>query len=271
MKAISDIKERQEIALGVLLYFREFCEQHHIQFFLAYGTLLGAVRHKGFIPWDDDVDVMLTRPEYEKFVRVWSNDEHPYYKFMSMETDKEYFAPLAKMYDDRTLVLQEYGQIEKKKHGIYIDVYVIDKLPDDFSVAATYYRKCQKVRKQWGMAVRKFSVPYSSVLHFIGRVPYMIYCKSFGSKFYMRKYNFLAQKYKNENTNHSGIVIYGEGLKKEFFEDKMFATPSIVEFQGTKFDAPSDVDAYLKQMYGDYMELPPVGERKIHPSKTFWI
>lgn len=270
MKDITDIKERQEIAFGVLLYFKEFCERHQIRFFLAYGTLLGAVRHKGFIPWDDDVDVMLTRAEYERFIRVWSNDIHPYYKFMSMETDEEYFAPLAKMYDDRTILLQEYGQIEKKKYGIYIDVYVIDKLPDDFTAASAYYKKCQTVRKQWGMAVRQYSAPYSSILHLIGRMPYMFYCKAYGPKYYMRKYKTLAQKYRDENTSHSGIVIYGEGIKKEFFEDRMFASPSIVEFDGHMFDAPSDVDFYLKQMYGNYMELPPVEERKVHPSKTYW-
>lgn len=270
MKKITDLAERQKIALDVLLFFKFFCQENNIQFFLAYGTLLGAVRHKGFIPWDDDVDVMLTRTEYEKFISVWSNDKHPYFKFMSMDTDKDYFAPLAKMYDDRTVLIQEYGQIEKKKYGIYIDVYVIDRLPDDFDVASALYVKCQKVRNQWGMAVRKYSAPSKSFVNKIGRIPYMAYCKCIGSKFFMKKYNEMAQTYNRQSTAHSGIILYGEGIKKEYFQDKMFSKPSTVVFEGTEFSAPSDVDYYLTQMYGDYMKLPPEEERKVHPSKVYW-
>lgn len=270
MKAITDIKERQSIALGVLLYFKEFCEKNHIRFFLAYGTLLGAVRHKGFIPWDDDVDVMMLRSDYQLFINKWSNDEHPYYHFMSMDTDKDYFAPLAKMYDDRTLLIQNYGQIEKKKYGIYIDVYVIDKLPDDMREAKLFYNRCQKVRLQWGMAIRRYSAPSSSLFNKIGRIPYMTFCKCIGSKRLMQKYNDLAQKYNEKKTGYSGIVIYGEGIEKEFFPDDMFSNPSIVNFEGVDFYAPSKINDYLSQMYGDYMTLPPVAERKIHPSNTFW-
>lgn len=271
MKEITDLSEKQRVALNVLIFFKEFCESHNIRFFLAYGTLLGAVRHNGFIPWDDDVDVMLLRDDYYKFIKVWSNEAHPFYKFVSMDTNKDYFAPLAKMYDNRTLLVQEYGQIEKEKYGIYIDIYVIDKLPDNYSDAATLYSKSQKIRKQWGMAVRKFSAPSRSFVKKICRIPYMAICKLYGTHYFMRKYNQLAQSYKNLETHHLGIIIYGEGISKEYFSTSMFIHPAKVSFEGTEFLAPTDVDKYLTQMYGDYMKLPPVEERKVHPNKTYWI
>ncbi len=270
MTRIESLREKQDIAFGVLLYFKEFCDNNDIPFMLAYGTLLGAVRHKGFIPWDDDVDIMMTREAYNKFLNVWKNNKHPYYKFLSIETDPDYFAPLAKLYDDRTLLIQEYGQIEKKKYGIYIDVFVIDKLPDNFYEASEFYERNQKIRNCWGMAIRKFSAPSKSVFTFIGRIPLMIYCKIKGYKFYIHKYCTLAQTYNGEKVNHAGIVVFGEGIVKEYTELSQFTSCTDVTFESCIFKGPCDCHQYLRQMYGDYMTIPKEEDRKVHPSKCYW-
>lgn len=270
MKAITDIKERQKIALDILLFFRDFCDKNDIQFFLAYGTLLGAVRHKGFIPWDDDVDIMMTRAEYKKLLACLNKLDHPYYKFLSMHNNEKYFAPLAKMYDDRTLLIQGYGQDEKVEYGIYVDVFIIDNLPDGYNEAEKLYKKSQRIRGQWGLSVRKLSVRSSSWLHYIVRVPVSLVYKALGYKYYLKKYDQLASSLENEDSNHAGIIIYGEGLKKEYCEKSMFSNPSIVSFEGVEFNAPADVDTYLTQMYGNYMQLPPEDDRKVHPCKVYW-
>ena len=270
MKAITDIKERQKIALDILLFFRDFCEKNSIHFFLAYGTLLGAVRHSGFIPWDDDVDIMMTRKEYRKFIACLDKMDHPYYKFLSMHNNEKYFAPLAKLYDDRTLLIQEYGQDEKVEYGVYVDVYIIDNLPDDYTQAEMLYRKSEKIRRNWGLSARQIKARSTTWLRYIIRVPVSLYYKLVGYKYYLKKYDQLASSLAEIQTDHAGIIIYGEGLKKEYFSVEMFDCPSHVYFEGIQFNAPKNVEIYLSQMYGNYMQLPPEGDRKVHPCKVFW-
>jgi lipopolysaccharide cholinephosphotransferase len=102
------------------------------------------------------------------------------------------------------------------------------------------------------------------------RVPVSLIYKALGYRYYLKKYDQLASSLKNDDTNHAGIIIYGEGLKKEYCEKGMFTNASKVSFEGVEFNAPADVDKYLTQMYGNYMQLPPEEDRKVHPSKTFW-
>lgn len=270
MREITLIKERQKIALDILLFVKSFCEENDIHFFLAYGTLLGAVRHNGFIPWDDDVDVMMTRNEYRKLLKCLYKLDHPYYRLISMHNNLDYFAPLARFYDDRTLVIQEYGVDEKVSYGIYVDLFIIDKMPDDYAQAEILYNKALKIKLKWAMSVRKINSRSTTWLRYIFRVPISIFFKCIGYRHYLKKYDELAASFEKTNTKHEGIIVYGEGLEKEYFLSAMFENPSSVSFEGVEFKAPANVDLYLKQMYGDYMTLPPVEDRKIHPNKAYW-
>lgn len=270
MRQITDIKEKQHIALGVLRYFANFCDNNNVHYMLAYGTLLGAVRHKGFIPWDDDVDVMMLREDYNKFISLFKNDSHPYYKFISMHTNRDYFAPLAKLYDDRTLVMQEYGQIEKVPYGIYIDIFIVDRLPDNIQEAASFYKRSQRLRKAWGLSVRKFSTPSRNMVRKLLSIILMLPCKVMGFRLFLKKYDELACKYSGKFTSHGGVVIYGEGLKKEYLPISLFENLVDSQFENDLFKIPQQSEVYLAQMYGDYMKLPKEEDRKIHPCKTFW-
>lgn len=270
MKQISDLKERQSIALGVLEHLKSFCESNSIKFMLAYGTLLGAVRHRGFIPWDDDVDVMMTRKEYMKFVSLYDNNKQDRYKFLCVENTPEYFAPLAKIFDNTTIIKQLYGQIEKTEYGIYVDIFVIDDMPDDAILAERFYKKADHLRLMWGMAVRSFSAPYSSIFSLLTRTPIMVLSKFLGVSYWLRKYNQFSCRYNECETNHSGIVIFGEGFRKEYVEKGNYTQYSIVSFEGKEYLAPQNTDYILTKLYNDYMSIPDEKDRKIHPSNAYY-
>lgn len=270
MRPITDIKERQSIALAVLLHFRDFCNANNIKYMLAYGTLLGAIRHKGFIPWDDDVDVMMTRYEYNKFIKLYNNNKQGRYKLLSMHTNKKYFAPLAKMYDDKTLLVQEYGQQEKIKYGIYIDIFIIDSIPNGDIEAAEFYNRAETWRFYWAMSVKKINSPSSSWHTKILRIPVIFLTHVIGYKYFLKKYDEHSSKYYNSHTDYAGIVIYGEGLAKEKMHWSLFQDLTNVVFENDFFLAPHNCESYLTQMYGDYLKLPKKEDRKIHPSKAYW-
>ena len=270
MKEICDLKEKQQIALGVLLFFSSFCESHDIKYSLSYGTLLGAVRHKGFIPWDDDVDVMMLREDYDLFLEQFDNNIHPYYRFISMHNNNKYFAPLAKLYDNRTIVRQAYGQDEKVEYGIYIDIFIVDKLPDDYKDAEKFYKSTQMLRRFWGLSVKRLSSSSRNVMVKVISLLPMLLCKVMGYKFFLKKYDELSKKYNTTNSKHAGVIIYGEGIKKEFFPLSLYKEHKKIKFENYEFWAIKDADTYLCQMYGDYMQIPDEKDRKIHPSCAFW-
>ena len=107
MRQVTDIKEIQKMQLDILVEFDKFCRDHNLKYFLAYGTLLGAVRHKGFIPWDNDVDVCMLRDEYEKLIKLYKDNR---YRLMSVERCKrnEYTYAHAKMVDSKTLLIEKF-------------------------------------------------------------------------------------------------------------------------------------------------------------------
>jgi lipopolysaccharide cholinephosphotransferase len=185
-----------------------------------------------------------------------------------MFNDNRYFAPLAKIYDDRTLILQKYGQREFVNYGIYVDIFIIDNIPDDSSEAERLYKKAERIRKYWGYSIKEFNAPSSSRMKKIARIPVIICHRLVGYKHYLKQYDKIARS--TTNSSRKGVIIYGEGVNKESFDSKMFESTSIVTFEGEHFKAPCCPDLYLHQMYGDYLKLPPENERKYHPSVAYW-
>lgn len=259
-----DLCEIQSRTFDILKSFKSICKKHGLTYMLAYGTLLGAVRHKDFIPWDDDVDIMMPRPDFEKLETVYSehNEEFGKNKLISVENNKEYFAPLAKIYDSDTILFQKYGQIEKPQIGLYIDIFIIDGLPENAAERTEFFKKAALYRKKWSLSAR--SVHQKSrnlgvyILKTIVSIPYRI----IGYRYFAEKYERMASSYKYNESKYAGVVVYGEGEKKETFCREMFENRTDIEFHGEEFCAPADWNGYLTQIYGDYMQLPPVNERK---------
>ena len=124
-----DLSEFKQIASGILYDFDSICRKHGIVYSITYGTLLGAVRHKGYIPWDDDIDIMMTRKEYNKFLSYGIGELEKNHKLLSLETTPEYESPLPKIIDTNTILHQLNHIPESIDLGVYIDIFLLDKVP----------------------------------------------------------------------------------------------------------------------------------------------
>lgn len=239
--SLDEVKKRQ---IRMLEIFDKFCRVHEIPYFLSYGTLLGAIRHKGYIPWDDDVDVMVPRPYLKTLIRLFNI---PDYSILSVDNCSNYDFPYPRIVDNST-----FSKIGPKAtiYGINIDIYPIDAYPNNKKEENEYRNKINKAKKQ-----RLFVLKW--VKRLVGRmpIPYWAVARPF-----VRKHeNALASAdYQIANKVHV-FQLESEPLDKSLFEERIE-----VEFEGKKYFAPKDWDVVLRNWYGDYMQLPPEDKRHFY-------
>ena len=268
MKEI-DIEELKRVQLEILLKVDEFCTKNGIEYSLDSGTLLGAIRHKGYIPWDDDIDIIMTRPNYERFLNSFNN-YCDYLKVYSPEIDWRFYAPYANVCDERT-VLYEHGTGHNGiEMGVKIDVFPIDGSPSNYN---DYIRVYNKIAKLNAALIAKRKVLSEVPLHRLRYICALI-CRKI---YYFNKSYSDIQKEIHElatsvpfssNSNATQLVYVFYPL---YFDKPIFNNYINVEFEGHSLKAIEEYDTYLKCMYGDYMQLPPEDQRVYnHGFKAYW-
>lgn len=260
MKPIKDMEEYRNIILEIMEYVQKVSEENGISCFLSGGTLLGAIRHKGFIPWDDDADMMLLRKDYEKLIKIINRDASPY-KALSLTSDFEYFLPFAKVVDTRTYVKDQH--ISYKNSGVSVDLFPIDALPDCKAKISRHYIIQKKLQAKFeNLYCADKSVRDSKVLTRF----YQVLLKSIGftmsgrAAFYSRKHPESVQV---------GCSVWGYG-EKEVIERKYMVRKTTVQFERNKFMAPIGFHQYLSNLYGDYMTPPPKAKRHNEHQARVW-
>ena len=256
MKAITDIKEFQQISLNILKFVDKVCKEHDIKYCLGYGTALGAVRHSGFIPWDDDIDILMTRDNYNKFLDVMKSINDSKYKCIAFP---DIYYKFAKVVDSDTIV----EEINKKKindMGIYIDIFPIDNLnpktaKKDLRMADTYKTLALLA------ASTKFEKSDDGLLTTIIKWPIRLFAKIFRWKFWANKAIKRSTKYNSMETDL--VSPYDATREKAIYNKSMFENLITVKFEDAEFPIMADYDKYLTLSYGDYMKLPPE-EKRIH-------
>ena len=254
---IIGVKELKEVQLKILETVKDFCEVEHIDYFLTYGTMLGAVRHKGYIPWDDDIDIAMMRPDYEKFGRLF-NVNNSRYRFVSIDNDKHYFLPFGKVIDTKTVL---YEPDEKgNKTGVYIDVFPFDNAPKDHSIVESINKK-QLLLRRISDQRQPFWEPHGSILRKTATIVLRHVLKLFPETYFNSQRDNLAQKFNKYDT---GYICDFSGRGLLHCPKEVFAFYVEAEFEHKKYRIPAGYDECLRQWYGNYMELPPVENRVSH-------
>lgn len=270
MKGIYPLKELtteelKQVELDTLIAIRDFCNAKGIKYFLCGGTLLGAVRHKGFIPWDDDIDIGMLREDYERFISEF--DSSGRYKLITHVNNKEFRHPFAKLVDSQT-VLEEQLVRSTSGMGVFVDIFPFDGLGDTLEGAKAIVKKarhnyhygnfCQYYYYPLTKGPKKFLKNILIAYGFMSRKPYFDAIRRKGLKI-----PFKTSKY-------AGCPL-GQYKEREILPREVFEDVVDVPFENETFSAPKGYEAYLTSLYKDYMQLPPEDKRVTHHSfKVYW-
>lgn len=263
------LEEMKKCELEMLTFIHEVCIKNNLRYFLAYGTLIGAVRHKGFIPWDDDIDIVMPRKDFVKLCELFPKET--YYSLVSSYTTDGYTVPFAKVFDKRTRLIQNYNFVEAVDIGVYIDIFILDGFPTSSSVARDHAKRIERLMNRWYWANTKFRVSNSIVhdtIRYICTIPYRIK----GAEYYSRLLEETLSKYDYDDSYLVTDASSMDPLAKCTVLKDIYGNGVLVDFEDKHFWAPEKYDEYLRINYGDYLQLPPQKERvSNHNYKAFWI
>lgn len=257
MKRLS-IEECKVIQTAILDEVAAFCEKNQINYWLDNGTLLGAIRHKGYIPWDDDIDIGMLREDYDRFLATF-NRSSGRYKAYSIENNEEFLYPHAKVLDTETVLYEpdENGL----KLSVNIDIFVYDHAPQSEKKTRHMYRMRDFYRTLF--EVREFCKPKGPIPRKIAIQSLIWGTKLLPARFYIKQMVRNSKKYHLVQTGYVGNFM---SYSQVCCPIDIFQSFIDVEFEGKFYKAPIGYDAWLRAFYSDYMQLPPVEKRVSHHS-----
>lgn len=260
------LQEIQKIELDMLKEVVDFCRENNLRYSLAGGTLLGAIRHKGFIPWDDDIDINMPRPDYEKFI-ISFKSKNKNYEIRSNRLNN-LSAPFTKVVDTRTLIKDKYknGDIDI---NLWIDIFPVDGLPENNKEIEKIYKKVNFLRTflllcdaKLGFGKNNFRKYAKYILKPIALI--------FGKEYFCKKIEKIALEYSYEQSKFVGAITWGfHGIGEKMLK-KEYEKPVELLFEGEKFNTFSCWNTTLINVYGDYMKLPSLENRQQHPIVAYW-
>ncbi|MBQ2676708.1 MAG: LicD family protein [Clostridia bacterium] len=249
------------------LYFQKFCDENNLLFYMCGGGCIGAIRHKGFIPWDDDIDVFMPRDDYEKLKVLWrqkaDNDKYPCIYSDKNLVDGNLFITIR---DTDTTFIKPYQQKLDIPHGLVLDILPIDGYPDkpfqrklQVFWALIYSLYCaQQIPQNHGTLKKVIGAVALGIVPFKG-LRYRIW------KFAEKQ----MTKYKISDCNHITELCSGPGYMKKKYNKEAFESALLMDFEGYKLPVPVGYDHYLKTAFGDYMKMPPKEKQKPHHEALF--
>ena len=253
----------KDVELAILKAFIKCCETLGIKYYLLGGSMLGAVRHKGFIPWDDDIDVGMPRHDYECFLSKGQSLLPDYYFIQTKDTDHNVLLNYSKIRDSRTTFIETSVKNHNINHGVYIDVFPLDYYPEDDKEQKRFNRK----RRILGWRIRnEFSLSKENKGTIVQELYRKLAWQILKIKYPTEREAIEEREQLYKSIQRSRLVANYSGAwgKKEIVPEEWYGEGIITEFENVSVRIPTEYDKWLTQVYGNYMELPPPGKRVSH-------
>lgn len=257
-----ELRQLQLTQLEILKVIDTFCRKHRIHYSLYAGSLLGAVRHQGFIPWDDDLDVFLTRHEYNRFIKLWLKDQPEGYLIQNKELDPKFSQSFTKIRKDHTAFLQDESERGKYHTGIFVDVFPIDRVPEGKLQRAVFYADCLFYQ----LYTREYAPPLANRFIRLGSEA-LLKTSTKNGRARRRKWHYSRIVRYNRDKTLPMVCIEVTATLRQIFPSNLMDSYVDLPFEDMNAMCLKEWDAYLTVAFGDYMQLPPKEERgwRHHP------
>ena len=256
MKERITVDELKNYELNILKFIDYVCKKYDIKYFVNYGTLLGSVRHKGFIPWDDDIDISMYREDYERFQKAVIKENNERYTILSKDNSEWYFQNFFVVIDKYTL-LEDNVKRNRRDSNVFVDVFPIDRFND-----LNFVKKAHLMvtLRHICFIKKKFIIHKDSRIKDFCRVTFWYLLKFVNPRFFTKKIEKLVEKYSDENGIYEGAVGVDKTGMKEVFKAGTYEELIELPFEDMMVPAPKNYDKILTQFYGDYMQKPSDAE-----------
>lgn len=256
------LRELQMCELEILKEFVRICDRFSLRYYLTGGTLLGAVRHQGFIPWDDDIDVTMPREDYDRFAHVCASALDKKFFYQSPETDANYYLSYAKLRKKNTEVYEPRFQLSKFYKGVFIDIFPLDFCPKPGLACHLLFNILAVMNYRGQIDSGEKYAPYQELSGKIGYTILRLFSRNQIVK--LRKY-LLRISEKLSGKRHVVIYAGAYGYYREVMPREWYFGNNKIRFEGQDFSAPKNPQGILAQVYGErYMELPEQSEQRGH-------
>lgn len=264
----SQLRSLQLVELDIIKLFAEICEKHGLRYYMVGGTMLGAIRHKGFIPWDDDMDVGMPRPDYERFIQIVRSELPPGYDFLNYKQDKDYKRYFSRLVDTN-VVVHNASNTKTILENAWLDIFPFDGMPEGnfrrhlhfwhmtfwrVLYHASCFEELVNLNRPGRPLYQRLIIKFISVTHLGARMD---------TKKLMRRMEKGLMRYSYDSSSHM-VSFFGAYMLREIVDKKLLGRGKKYPFETLMLNGPEQYDAFLTHFYGDYMTPPKDADKDKH-------